>query len=163
MVALFYFNIGAAAFDQWFNAQQWQHGFEARTTWNLHCTRRDAVGGKADTVSNRYKTNGSRDLTPVPHGKMPRCLSCSTHACSLNVLPYDLHVFMFIARVALSCWRSRKEPGKDILGKEPGKEPGSARGSHPLHVVAAFAKELRRGSGRFLFNVNLISDDLTNL
>lgn len=53
-----------------------------------------------DTVSIRYKTDGT--FTP-PHGKIPRtCLSCSTHACSLNVLPYDLHVLVFIARVALS-------------------------------------------------------------
>ena len=85
------------------------------------------------------------------------------------MLPYDLHVLVFIARVALSCWRSRKEPGKDILGKEPGKEPGSARGSHPLHFFAAFHEELRRESGRFLITITmrrtviLISDDLTNL
>jgi hypothetical protein len=83
VVALFYFNIGAAAFDQWFNAQQWQHGFEARTTWNLHCTRRDAVGGKADTVSNRYKTNG----TTGPHPGAPRenaALPLLLHSCVLS-------------------------------------------------------------------------------
>ena len=107
--ALFFF--GAAAFG---SILQRAAPFEARTTWNLRCTRRDAAGGKADTVSIRYKTDGTFT-----------CLSCSTHACSLNVLPYDLHVLVFIACVTLSCWRSRKETGKDILGKEPGKEPGS--------------------------------------
>ena len=105
MVALFFF--GAAAFRDQFYILQRAAPFEARTTWNLHCSRRDAVGGKADTVSIRYlsatKPTGPLITFTPPHGKIPRtCLSCSTHACSLNVLPYDLHVLVFIARVALS-------------------------------------------------------------
>ena len=94
--ALFFF--GAAAFG---SILQRAAPFEARTTWNLHCTRRDAVGGKADTVSIRYKTDGT--FTP-PTGKFraPASLAPLMRAlstCSPTIYMYSCSLLVLHCRV----------------------------------------------------------------